>query len=334
MNPLPYPWLQPVWQQFLSYWQANRLPHALIISAAHGMGKTVLAEHISRLALCQHPQITGQICGQCYTCQLADISQHPDYHILTPESPGQAIKIDAVRDLIERLQMASHYHAYRVIIINPAEAMNTAAANALLKTLEEPGARCLFLLITEANARLMATIRSRCQVLSITPNYSPAAQNWLQAQSPTLTATQAASLLTQAEGAPLLAQQLADVQSSQLTLWQNLLALSQGQLSPLALAQQEQQAALAFIDNLLSCLSYLSRVKIGHTNPAVDNEYAVIITSLMQLLQKLSFRQWMDYTYQVMQARTQLVQNVNLNGQLLLEALLIAWPLRNVVSNR
>lgn len=327
-----YPWLQPVWQQFLSYWQANRLPHALIISAAHGMGKAAFAEQISRLVLCQQPQPTGQMCGQCYACQLADISHHPDYHLLAPEAPGQAIKIDAVRELIEQLHMASHYHAYRVVIINPAEAMNTAAANALLKTLEEPGQRCLFLLITEANTRLMATIRSRCQRLHIAPAYSSVAQTWLQAQLPDLTASQAANLLEQAEGAPLIAQLLAETQSPQQALWQSLVALSQDQLSPLTLAQQEQQTALVFLDNLLNCLTCLSRAKAGHTNLPV--EYAATIEVLLQLLQNLSFRQWMDYTYQVMQARALLVQNANLNGQLLLEALLIAWPLRTRASNR
>ncbi len=89
---------------------------------------------------------------------------HPDYFYIAPEENGRSIKIEQVRNLIEKLQQKPQHAAYQVAIIAPAEAMTTAAANALLKTLEEPTGEVVLILISEQPQRLLATVRSRCQI--------------------------------------------------------------------------------------------------------------------------------------------------------------------------
>ena len=165
-------WHATAWQQLQTSHRQQRLPHALLLSGEAGIGKAEFAARLAASLLCEQPHVDGQACGTCHACQRLGAQTHPDRFRLEPEEPGKAIKVDAVRQLIRNLSLTGHYGGYRVVTVEPAELMNTNAANAFLKTLEEPPANTLLILITASPARLPATIRSRCQPLGLLFRYS------------------------------------------------------------------------------------------------------------------------------------------------------------------
>lgn len=139
----------------------ERAAHAYIFSGPQGIGKTLVAEAFIQLLACKSHREDGDACGVCRTCRLISEERHPDLFILRPE--GQFIKINQVRDITKRLIYAPVESATRGIIIHNAETLHPAAANALLKTLEEPSANNVFVLLTDRPNLLLTTIRSRCQ---------------------------------------------------------------------------------------------------------------------------------------------------------------------------
>lgn len=191
-----YPWLIPDWQALSQSAVAGRLGHAWLLLGEAGLGKEQLAERLAQLHLCHHPQ-QGEPCGHCHACQLADKGNHPDLCIIPGDS--KTIGVDAVRELGSRLQRSAQLGHGKVVIIPDAERMTEAAANALLKTLEEPAGDSLLLLIASQISRLLPTIRSRCHkhVCHIPPE--PVTLNWLAEQGHP--ATQAQVRICQ--GAPL-----------------------------------------------------------------------------------------------------------------------------------
>jgi DNA polymerase-3 subunit delta' len=204
--------------------QARRaqLPHSLLLSGPRGLGKFDLARAFAASLLCENPLQKGNACGSCLACNWLSQGNHPDFRLLQPdalaESEGeegtevkesgkkasQQITIDQVRGLDDFLHVGTHRHGLRVVIVCPAEAMNRSTANALLKTLEEPAAGTLFLLVSNEPERLLPTIRSRCQAVLV-PLPEPArARAWLAAAG--IDAPE--RWLSLAGGAPLLAAEL------------------------------------------------------------------------------------------------------------------------------
>ena len=136
------------------------------------------AEALAARTLCAQPGADGEACGQCEDCQWRLAGSHPDLIRVIPEADqedaesssektgdakaaSRQIVIDQIRDLQQSLTTGSHHGGQRVVIVDPAEAMNPFTANALLKLLEEPTTSVLFLLITSSPKRLLPTIRSR-----------------------------------------------------------------------------------------------------------------------------------------------------------------------------
>jgi DNA polymerase-3 subunit delta' len=159
-----------------------------------------LARTFAQALLCEAPSSEGLPCGACRACHWFEQGNHPDSRIVEPEaladgsagdgegqskasaSPSRQIKIDQVRELQEFLAIGTHRGGMRVILVRPAEAMNAATANALLKSLEEPPPGTVFLLVSSAPDRLLPTVRSRCQRIAV-PSAAPEdALPWLRAQ--------------------------------------------------------------------------------------------------------------------------------------------------------
>ena len=191
-----------------------RWPHALLITGRRGIGKRSLALHFAKALLCEEPRGDGSACGHCPSCGYVAAGAHPDLRLIEPveydedggSKPVDAIVVDRIRELIEFAQLTAHRQRAKVVLIAPAEAMNGAAANALLKTLEEPPSGTFLLLVSDQYARLPATIVSRCRLLPAPEPDAGSANAWLAAEGvehPQL-------LLAQAGGAPLLALALAD----------------------------------------------------------------------------------------------------------------------------
>lgn len=154
------------WEQLIQRWQNNQLPHALLLSGtSSNADKQQFALRFAQLLLCQQNSLSEKACNNCHACHLFNANTHTDLHCIQPIETGKMIRIDQIRGLTNQLSQTAQQGRYKIIIINPAEALHNAAVNALLKTLEEPTPQTLFFLIAENPRLLPATLRSRCQTL-------------------------------------------------------------------------------------------------------------------------------------------------------------------------
>jgi DNA polymerase-3 subunit delta' len=197
------PWLKGAQQRIRTAFDAGRLPHSLLLLSVPGLGAEQLANWIAALALCE--SAGERPCGVCASCKLLRADSHPDAHAVRLDEDAQQIKVDQVRELIESLATTSYRGGYKVGVIENAEALNANGANAFLKTLEEPSADTVLIMIARPNHRLPATIASRCLRLSLRPPPAEMAIDWLRAHSE---ADEWSAALALAGGAPLLALQL------------------------------------------------------------------------------------------------------------------------------
>ena len=152
-----FPWTYPQWQQLVQRVTEQRLPHAMLFTGIEGVGKLQIAYQFAQSLLCEHPDDDHMPCQQCRSCTQFDGKTHPDFHLLEPEEEGKAIKVDQIRELIDKFALASHYQRYRVAIISPAESMNLSAANSLLKSLEEPPKNTMIILVSSHSTLLPPT---------------------------------------------------------------------------------------------------------------------------------------------------------------------------------
>ena len=183
--PMPLPWQQAVWSQLEQAWRTERMPHALLLHGVEGLGSFELAKWLAHSLLCETngastPAIKLQPCTRCSGCKLFMAGSHPDFVLVMPEEDKQQISVDQIRDASGKLSMTSARQGFRVAIIEPVHQLTVAAANALLKKLEEPGARTVIILVTSQRASMLPTIRSRCQQMAIAAPSVSTAQNWLQ----------------------------------------------------------------------------------------------------------------------------------------------------------
>jgi DNA polymerase-3 subunit delta' len=174
-----YPWLHAKFKQLQVLAANNKLAHALVFSGNAGIGKGAMAEALAALLLCKTPILTGA-CGNCKSCLLRLAGNHADLLLLHTDT--QHIGVDAIRQLTSFTQGAAQQHGVKVVIIPAADTMTEAAANALLKTLEEPPAGCYIMLITQNYAQLSATIRSRCQQWQLSAGNAEQSRQWLSQQ--------------------------------------------------------------------------------------------------------------------------------------------------------
>lgn len=181
------PWLLKAWQEWGTHRSQNRLGHAYLIQAANGLAVEVLVREITNLQLCQQP-VKGeqgfQACGRCSGCHLFAQNQHPDFYHLKRLEDKKEISIAQIRELIEKQNQTAHQGGYKVIWIQEVERLSISAFNALLKSLEEPGANTLFLLTSSQATSLPATIRSRCQKVTVPQPSLNDSVAWLQSVLP------------------------------------------------------------------------------------------------------------------------------------------------------
>jgi DNA polymerase-3 subunit delta' len=181
------PWQAQAWHALSARAERGSLPHALLLGGPEGLGKRAFAEAFVRARLCERPR-DGFACGNCRTCALLEAGTHPDRILVTfevNEKTGKLrteIAVEQIRALSARLAMSTQLGGWQIAVIDPADAMNAASANALLKTLEEPTASSLILLIADQPWRLLATIRSRCQRVDFAFPARGESEQWLRAQ--------------------------------------------------------------------------------------------------------------------------------------------------------
>ncbi|NTV09826.1 MAG: DNA polymerase III subunit delta' [Zoogloea sp.] len=212
-----YEWQAGLWNEVLAL--DGRLPHAILLSGPAGGGKRDFAEALAARLLCQRPGQDGHACGVCEACRWRLAGSHPDMMRVVPEADEAAaepaegdakaasrqIRVEQIRDLQASLTVGGHRGGERVIVLDPAEAMNVFTANALLKILEEPPASTLFLLVSSEPKRLLPTIRSRCQEWHFPRPDQAAAGRWLSSHG----IADGTALLALSGGMPLAALELA-----------------------------------------------------------------------------------------------------------------------------
>ncbi|OOV88250.1 DNA polymerase III subunit delta' [Oceanospirillum linum] len=320
---IPFVWQQDYWNQLTEQHRSGRLPHALLLAGAQGIGKYHLARAMAAYLLCRQPGKTA--CGNCASCSLFYAGTHPDLMEVMPESEGKQIKIEQIRKLQTFANKTAQQGGFRVVILQPADAMNINAANALLKNLEEPGDNVLFILLSHRLNAVMATIKSRCQQFSLPVPDKELALDWLGRHLSSHGALHAEKLLRMAQGNPLLAQELADeaLHKQRDKLFFAMENLTRGG-DPVELAP-------GFIEgNLQWTLRWMQQWLNDWCRWMVTQDESDLSFPDMLPL----YRQWQHSSdlekarllfQEVGYLRTQLLSGANPNIQLAMEALLIRW---------
>lgn len=178
--PVDLPWLATDWRLLRQRFNGQQAPpHALMLTGTPGSGRTATANHIATWLLCQQAQ-EDAACGTCASCRMYQAGSHPDLLQVKLEEDANTIKVDQIRALIHALNLTAGFNGWRVAIIQAASSMTDSAANALLKTLEEPGDKTLLLLLADTRMSLPATIHSRCQQCLLQAPAREVALAWLQ----------------------------------------------------------------------------------------------------------------------------------------------------------
>lgn len=323
----PYPWQKAVWQQLGDLHESSRLPHALLISGDAGIGKERLAQAFTARLLCQSPE-HGMACGKCRACSLLNGRVHADHQWITltvnekTDKLRTEIVIDQIRQLITFAGKSSQLGGWRVIVIHPAHKLNVNAANALLKTLEEPGERTLIMLVTDQPLSLPATIRSRCQQLVLTAPTEAEALAWLNQEVRDERKSQL--LLSVADGAPLAAQALQTSSwfSERARLLQDMKAILDGRQTALAAAQQWSRLGA---EDVLTALASLARdIAVAASGATVvkHQDLVPIITAIAQQVPAMGVLMFCREL-----AEKQRLLKGNISGSSLLDAAFREWAL-------
>jgi len=320
------PWLADSWRVLSGALAGDRLHHGLLIAGPAGFGKRALADAFASAALCTERRSDGRACGRCRSCLLVAAGSHPDLVRVTFElrddgKPRTEITVDQLRALSQRLALSSQFGGLQIALIDPADRMNASAANALLKTLEEPASSTIIVLVADDPARLPATIRSRCQRIAIAVPAREVALAWLREQK--IDARDAATALDASLGNPGLALDWSadDTLAVRDACRDDLLALTEGRRTPSEVAErwaadrpgQRLWFAAALVRDEARHLADGSRATLGLTAP--------------QEIPKLAA--WFG---RANRARGLLATTLRID--LVLLDLLAAWPARRTIPGR
>lgn len=318
-----YPWLQERWQHLCGLHLKRRLPHALIMHGNQGIGKHNFATAFAHFLLCQSPSENAP-CRCCRACQLNQVNGHPDLFNLEPDEPGKQIKVDQVRGLTAFICNTAQQGGYRVVILNPADAMNVAAANALLKMLEEPGRDTVLMLLTDRLGQVMPTIKSRCQrvecPLPLEVDAVPFVADKLNVDS-----DEATRILHINNGAPLAA---LNYQESGLEEWRSQLVRGLADVlkqrrTVVEVAQGWQKSDLILMLGwFYSLLADASRAKLTQTDVMRQSDAQ---NMLLAVTRKSDPRKLFKLANLVQEERKSLILRQNTNKQMLLERILLEW---------
>ena len=299
------PWLHSAVEQFHQRLLNQRLPHALLLQGRQGDGAEVLAHSLAQASLCANPEL-GYPCGQCKSCLLCQAETHPDLLILEPGGASETIRVDEIRTLVERFATTAQIASRKTAVIQHAESMNISAANALLKTLEEPPGDALLILISEGTKPLLPTVRSRCQPISFNAPSADEALQWL-------------SDMGVSES---LSKQMAEAFGYQ----------------PLRIAKWVEEGLDKHWSRFNTILSGIADIKITPVSAASECKEIALSDQLDWIELKISSwvrlraesnepigSQWLKYIDQITALRQQLLQSINPNAQLFSENLFMLW---------
>jgi DNA polymerase-3 subunit delta' len=297
------------------------MPHALLLAGAPGLGKAAFARRLSAALVCTSPADTGDACGACAACRQSAAGSHPDQHWLAPDEPGKPIRIDAIRELAGRSVLSAQQGGYRVFVIESAEQMNRSAANALLKTLEEPASRSLLILVSSHPDRLPATIRSRCQTVKFAAPGIGEVRTWLRGRAPD---AELDALLAVSGGAPLRALRALEegwVEAGE-RMSNDLTALKRRQTNPLQTVEDWGKRPLTLVlDSLKRCVTDLVRLASGLTDGVLY--HPGLRADLQSLAREIDLKALFRFNDELLQLDRDASRNLNV--QMMLEHIANRW---------
>jgi len=300
------PWLEGFYASLVTALDGGRLPHALLIHGPGGWGETVLAE---ALAL--------RLIERASESSAATIA-HPDLRWIVPEGAGEQIGIDAVRAVADFIVRTPQIAPRKVAVITNADALNPHAANALLKTLEEPPPDSFLILVSDSLRELLPTLRSRCRLLPVRPPVDAAALHWIGEQMPTTAAEQIAALYFEYGGAPY--RVVAAIERDEKPIAETLRAVALGEANALNVADVWAKDMPAEL--VERWMRYLARV-LGQRRMA-DRQSAPD-DPLARVLAKATDSELLRLWDELARDRLLLRGTTNPNARLLFESRLLAW---------
>ncbi|SDG28764.1 DNA polymerase III subunit delta' [Phytopseudomonas seleniipraecipitans] len=317
-----YPWQTALWQQLAG---RSQHAHAYLLHGPAGIGKRALAERLMALLLCKSP-VALQPCGQCKSCHLLAAGSHPDNYVLEPEEADKPIKVDQVRALVNFVVQTAQLGGRKVILVEPTEAMNLNAANALLKSLEEPSGDTVLLLISHQPSRLLPTIKSRCVQQACPLPSERVSLEWLGEALPGTSEQEIRELLYLAAGSPLAAVRLQaqGVREQRALVVEGVKKLHKQQISVSQLAEGWKEVPLPLLfDWFCDWAHLILRYQLTQDEQGLGpTDMAKVVQYLAQKAPQskvLSIQEWL------LQQRQKVLGKANLNRVLLLEALLVQW---------
>jgi DNA polymerase III subunit delta' len=314
---LAYPWHKQLSFDFTARLAAGSLPHAMLIVASSELGQNKFARNLAQLILCaDHGEAA---CNTCRSCKLFAAQSHPDYYFLGLEDSAKFIKIEQVRLLTDSLCQKPHLSSKRVIIIDGADKMTTAAANALLKTLEEPASDTHFILLAAEKHKLLPTISSRAQHTNLTASVEGGVA-WLQENS--ITPLRARMLLKIANGSPINALEIAngDFLALRSTVVDDLIDFFAANIGVIVLGAKLVTLERSDLLNIL----YSVFADLQKLNFSVDDDllnYPDLADSLRVLHSHIP----QDKICTMLESLNLLTNDVGANRQLQIENMLINW---------
>ena len=342
-----YPWQDNVWEKLFSrHIHNDHFPHALLINGVAGIGKRDFAFYLSKGLLCQSPKkpLHSQLfepCGQCRACQLFCLGNHPDlYHLTTPEDK-KVIPVESVRELIQWSVLNSQLDGKKVIIIEPAEAMNQNAANSLLKTLEEPVSDTIIIMLADNKQALLATIRSRCQAVDmVVPNRS-ISLHWLQQQIEfqNIESAQIELMISLSNNAPLLALNAFKSGHAEVRqlIMDKIISIVKDDIDPVQIADELTKMTakkksktimitpydvIYWLDAIIIDIVRLSQQKSPQAPKSIINNIDCFII-LQELSNRLSLKKMLQLSTIIQKSYYDIKGSININ--LLFEQLFIDW---------
>nr|WP_275300639.1 DNA polymerase III subunit delta' [Pseudomonas sp. AF32] len=299
--------------------------HAYLLHGPAGIGKRALAERLMASLLCQHPE-ASEACGECKSCLLLKAGSHPDNYVLEPEEADKAIKVDQVRDLVSFVVQTAQLGGRKVVLIEPVESMNINAANALLKSLEEPSGDTVLLLISHQPSRLLPTIKSRCVQQACPLPSEAVSMQWLAQALPESTEDERVELLTLAAGSPLAAVSLQaqGIREQRALVVDGVKKLLKQQQSPTQLAEGWNAVPLLLLfDWFCDWSNLILRYQLTEDQSGLG--LADMRKVIQYLAQKSSRDKILNIQDWILAQRQKVLSKANLNRVLLLEALLVQW---------
>lgn len=320
------PWHDALWARVNAARTAGRLAHALLLAGPAGVGKRLFAMRLAATLLCEQVDDSGAPCGRCRGCVQRAAGTHPNLSWLTREinektdKEKRDISMDQLRTMMERLGLSSHYGQARVVVIDPADALNANGVNAVLKTVEEPPPGIHIVLISERPMALAPTLRSRCQRLSLPLPPSAMAEAWLRSK---VLDVDARAALHEAGGAPLIALEArTEGTTGHQAAWRDtLLAVASQRLDPLSAATRVAAPGEKLSPEVVQeWLRHLHRVLLRLLRAMTGLESDPALSALARRLGAGHVEQLLAET---VESQRRVLGNAN--PQLTVESLMISW---------